>query len=86
MTPEAPGILSASAPAILPEPNRCFLVRVSTGCTCCANENFIQGPYLKEDDADACAAAHKRYRTLSSQYAENGRQELLEVPYEVAGG
>lgn len=64
---------------------KCFLVRVSTGCTCCSNENFIQGPYLEKEAAEACADTHKRHRTLSSQYAADGCQELLEVPYEIAG-
>lgn len=63
----------------------CFIVRVSTGCTCCSNENFIQGPYLERAGAEACADSHKRNRTLASQYAVDGRQEILEVPYEIAG-
>lgn len=65
--------------------NPCFLLRVSTGCTCCANENFIEGPFLTKEGAEARGADHKRMRTLSSQYAENGRQEVLEASYEMAG-
>lgn len=63
----------------------CYAVRVSTGCTCCSNENFIEGPYRAKEAAEASASSHNRGRTLRSQYAENGRQEILELPYEMAG-
>lgn len=65
--------------------NPCFIVRVSTGCTCCANENFMEGPFLTRERAESTAEHHRRNRTLSSQYAENGRQEILEATYELAG-
>lgn len=63
----------------------CFLVRVSTGCTCCASDNFIEGPYLTREGAETSAESHKNRRTLSSQYAANGCQEILEASYEQAG-
>lgn len=63
----------------------CFAVRVSTGCTCCASDNFIEGPYRRKEAAEASARSHQRSRTLRSQYAESGRQEILELPYEMAG-
>jgi len=63
----------------------CYLLRVSTGCTCCANENFIEGPFLTKEGAKKRAEYHKENRTLSSQYASNGNQEILETTYEIAG-
>lgn len=63
----------------------CYIVKVSTGCTCCSNENFMDGPYRRKDSAEARGTFHKIHRTLSSQYAEDGHQNVIEIPYEIAG-
>jgi len=53
----------------------CFFNYISTGCTCCSDENFCEGPFESLDDALASAESHYNWRTLCSQYADNGHQE-----------
>ena len=52
-----------------------FFNSISTGCSCCSNENFCEGPFETLDGALASAQAHYELRTLCSQYAENGCQD-----------
>ena len=68
-----------------PETGTCYLLRVSTGCTCCSDMNFIEGPFRNKAEADDRATYHERNRTLSSQYAENGHQYVFDIPYEIGG-
>jgi hypothetical protein len=49
-----------------------WFVEASTGCSCCSDENFVAGPFIRRSDAEACVAAYKRGRRLASQYAANG--------------
>lgn len=69
----------------LPEKGVLFFIRASTGCTCCEDQNFIQGPYLTEKAAKEDISYHQRQKTLSSQYAPNGQYSILTLEYERAG-
>ncbi|HWT40253.1 MAG TPA: hypothetical protein VN081_03205 [Dongiaceae bacterium] len=69
----------------VPSKGRCFIVYVSTGCTCCAHENFYEGPFLTKSAAEGNAKYHRDRKTLASQYAAHGRQTVEEVNYEIVG-
>lgn len=72
-------------PLLIPPTGTAFFLRVSTGCTCCSYENFIEGPYRTREAAQVSADDHKQSKTLSSQYAENGNHSIFELDYEIAG-
>lgn len=63
----------------------CWILICSTGCTCCRHENFIQGPYFTEDEADKEIQRFISRKRLSSQYSESGRYTKAKIPYEIAG-
>lgn len=54
-------------------------INASTGCTCCSNENFTQGPYLNKEDAESQI---KKWldgtepAPLASRYASRGRYSV----------
>lgn len=62
-----------------------YFVRVSTGCSCCREQNFIEGPYRSRDEAQKWCEHHHKRATLSSQFADNGHQDIIELEYERAG-
>jgi len=68
-----------------PEKGECFVVYLSTGCTCCQSDNRYMGPFETLPQAKECAKYHHNARTLRSQYAENGHQTIYKVDYERAG-
>lgn len=72
-------------PAIPPETGKCFILRASTGCSCCRSDNFIEGPWRTREAAQARAEYHTRCKRLSSQYSDSGQYSLIEVDYERAG-
>lgn len=65
-----------------------FLIDASTGCTCCRNENFTQGPYTDKAEAQAIIDRWSKgdCNPLGSQYAEYGRYTLEEHQAEVISG
>ena len=67
------------------EPLKCFLVVVGTGCTCCRDDNFIEGVWRTREAAQARADYHLKYATLRSQFSDNGRANVLEIDYVLAG-
>jgi len=60
-----------------------FLIDCSTGCTCCADENHIRGPFKLREDAEAKVADYQKRRLLSSQFSETGNYWIREVEAEV---
>lgn len=61
-----------------------WIIRCNTGCTCCAYENHVRGPYRSEEDANNRV---KFFRTgawypLGSQYARRGRYTIDNVTLE----
>lgn len=88
MSGDGNSMANAIVNAVTPEiaaPSTCYIVRVSTGCTCCSYENFMEGPWRTREAAAERAAAHIRSGTLSSQYAPTGRAEVIEIPFVRAG-
>lgn len=60
-----------------------FIIYCSTGCSCCSNENHYRGPFRTRTTAESRAAVYHSSRLLASQYAKNGRYEILEVEIEI---
>jgi hypothetical protein len=60
----------------------CFVIAASTGCTCCASDNFYAGPWRTREQAQAATEGHTANRTLASQYARSGRYTIMEATYE----
>lgn len=60
-----------------------FMIRATTGCSCCREENQVRGPWRTLDGAREAKAAYARARLLSSQYAPNGCYEIFKVPAEL---
>jgi hypothetical protein len=46
-----------------------FLIRRTTGCSCCRNENELRGPFRTVQAASQQAQVYERWPLLSSQYA-----------------
>lgn len=72
------------------DPDRCgvkhvYWISCSTGCTCCADQNFDYGFYLNREDAEAQAEAWRNgiHNPLASQYAKYGRYHVEEDDAEV---
>jgi hypothetical protein len=57
----------------------------STGCSCCANENFYQGFYKTEDEASKIKEEYKRGNgnPLASQYSKYGNYKIHETEAEL---
>lgn len=56
------------------------LIHASTGCSCCANENHMRGPYRTLEDAERRIQSYYTgdYWPLASQYARRGRYSAQE--------
>lgn len=67
------------------EQQTCFVVHHKTGCTCCASDNYIEGPWRTREAAEAKAKIDHDRRHLASQWAPNGRHTVEEIPYMMAG-
>lgn len=59
-----------------------YLIRCSTGCTCCRSENELHGPFQSLEDAQDRAESFSRSRMLASQYAPNGVYEIESIEAE----
>lgn len=75
----------ATPKEVTESPKECFVVEVMTGCTCCRDENFFEGPFMTIEDARKKAEYHKTNRTLRSQYAESGHQTIMKIDCELVG-
>lgn len=60
-----------------------FFIQAQTGCSCCANDNFIQGPYKELSRAQERAKQMSRDKVLASQYAENGVYDIFSKECEI---
>lgn len=51
-----------------------WVIVCRTGCTCCASDNFTEGPYLTEAEAQKVKADYSagKGNPLASQYAKHG--------------
>jgi hypothetical protein len=49
-----------------------FIVRCSTGCSCCSNENHKRGPFSTQAVAEGKVVEYRAIPVLASQYAERG--------------
>lgn len=58
--------------------NTAYIIVGSTGCSCCSNENFAEGPYFDPDDAERSINHYRSYKRLASQYADRGHWRILE--------
>ncbi len=67
---------------IIAESGEAYFIEASTGCTCCSNENFIQGPYRALSRALEQAQSFEKRRHLASQYASRGIYGLRKASYE----
>lgn len=60
-----------------------ILIKGSTGCTCCRDENFITGFYSDIEEARGIALSKYERKAVASQYAKNGVYTIMEVEYEL---
>lgn len=66
-----------------------YLIAARTGCTCCSDQNFHQGPYVDKNEAQTQIDAWSRGENnpLASQYAKYGSYKLEECEAEeISGG
>lgn len=65
-----------------------YLIEARTGCTCCSDENFMEGPYIDKAKADAIVADWNQGKgnPLASQYARYGRNSVREEEAEELSG
>lgn len=64
-----------------------WYIEASTGCSCCASENFDQGFYFNEDEPKAIVDEWIKGNgnPLASQYAKYGRYYLRKAEAEILG-
>jgi len=64
-----------------------FLIRCSTGCSCCWGENHWRGPYKTKADADRRVASFRapdsKFWPVASQYSRRGNYTVREVEMEL---
>lgn len=62
-----------------------YWIYCSTGCSCCADQNFDYGFYLNREEAEAQAEAWRNgiNNPLCSQYAKYGRYRVNEGEAEI---
>ena len=67
------------------EKKPCWYISCSTGCTCCADQNFDYGFYFNKADAEAQAEKWRNGidNPLASQYAKYGRYSVWEAEAEM---
>lgn len=56
-----------------------YIIHAQTGCTCCNNDNFIEGIFKTIEEARQRRNYHIENRTLASQYAKNGIYTIYKV-------
>jgi len=62
-----------------------WYIECSTGCTCCSYENFDQGFYKNEEDANLIANNYRNgvENPLASQYAKYGHYKVTKAEAEL---
>ena len=62
-----------------------WVINCHTGCTCCSNENFTEGPYLTEENAIKTKLGYEagHGNPLASQYAKYGTYSIDKWEVEV---
>lgn len=60
-----------------------YIIRCSTGCSCCSYENHYRGPYSSRKVAEERCKVFTSIRLLASQYARNGNYTIEEHEAEV---
>lgn len=50
-----------------------FVIKCSTGCSCCNSENHYRGPWSTQVAAEEAQRSFVEMKLLASQYAPNGR-------------
>lgn len=60
-----------------------YFIHGSTGCSCCREDNFIEGLYISAEEAFRDVDIHTRNRTVRSQYSETGIYTVQEIEYEL---
>lgn len=60
-----------------------IIIKASTGCSCCRDENFISGFYNDLEEAREAALRKYERKSVASQYASNGVYTIMEVEYEL---
>ena len=62
-----------------------YLIHCRTGCTCCSNENFLEGPFIEKWHAEEKMEQYRKGidNPLASQYAKYGSYALIEETAEV---
>lgn len=67
------------------EKKKMWYIACSTGCSCCAYENFDQGFYDNSEEPQAIIDKWLKGdgNPLASQYAKHGRYRLCEVEVEI---
>ena len=59
-----------------------YIIHGSTGCSCCSNDNFIEGLYEDQDSAIDSVISHRKNHTVCSQYSDTGIYTIREIQYE----
>jgi hypothetical protein len=61
-------------PVVLDPPKEVWVIHCQTGCSCCHDDNFTQGPYLTEEAAIEVQLQYEagHGNPLASQYAKHG--------------
>ena len=60
-----------------------FIIRGSTGCSCCRCDNFASGIYEELESAEHCVKGYQESKICASQYSPNGNYEIRKIDYEV---
>lgn len=75
----APKTETKATPCKVGEKTNLHFIKGSTGCSCCSNENFSQGPYINLGDAEAQVKQWLEGPApapVSSQYASRGNYSI----------
>ena len=59
-----------------------FIIKAQTGCSCCKEENFIEGIFKTDEKALEFAMALYEEKAVASQYYPNGYYSIEEIEYE----
>lgn len=65
-----------------------YFIHAMTGCTCCSDENFIEGPYFDKDEADTIVEKWQAGigNPLASQYSRYGQYKVVAEEAEPISG
>lgn len=67
--------------AFIAKPSVGFIIIGTTGCSCCRNENFVDGLFDTIEQAKSKAQNHTERRTVRSQYSDTGIYEIRRIEY-----